>query len=395
MSVMRSRLFAAVLATAYVLGAGALAPPIASAGLGTETGQEPGLNEDSELYAAEYGVSVEEAHRRLSLQSELSVIIDRLEAAAGGRFAGAWIEHQPEYRIVVRVTGSADSALRSASVTSPVPVEVRSDAAASMSDLLADQDRIHEALGELSPGATSEVDLRHGELLVHLPLLTTETARAALVTELDRVADVPVRAEIEATPDLDHTYGGKRISNCTTGFTVRNGAGTTGVATAGHCLGANTYYETTTTSYPAPLVSRFQDPYRDVQWHTTSHPELPQFNANGTLRTVTGTMPWSLQDAGLWVCHQGKTTGYSCGTIQTVQYKPAWGWCSPNCSSTWIKVTGSTLECDGGDSGGPWFNSGTAYGIHTGSAGTPTNCLYALYWAISYISGAGLTVLTD
>lgn len=71
--------------------------------------------------------------------------------------------------------------------------------------------------------------------------------------------------------------------------------------------------------------------------------------------------------------------------------------CRPStCSSVWIKVSGPNLECNGGDSGGPWFNGSIAYGIYKGQSSTGSTaaaCNYAFYMAINYITGMNVTVL--
>lgn len=296
----------------------------------------------------------------------------------------------------MRVTGDSDPGeLGIVASMAPIPVEIQYGATASSPELLAAQERVHSALPDELRDATSELDVRRGELHIQLPS-GAEPLSADLMDELERVARVPTRADVGRTAlELDHTYGGRQLGNCTAGFTVRNTAGTTGVITNGHCLNSVTYYGIGE-SYPATFISPQQtDAYRDLQWHTTSHVEYRKFYANGSLRTVVGTVSRTWQDVGYWVCHQGMASGYSCGNIESVTFKPAWGYCEPNCASTWIKVSGSSLLCTGGDSGGPWFNGGYAYGVHTGSAGgeNPDECDYSVYWAINYLS-LGLTVLT-
>ncbi|MDQ3525911.1 MAG: S1 family peptidase, partial [Chloroflexota bacterium] len=98
-------------------------------------------------------------------------------------------------------------------------------------------------------------------------------------------------------------------------------------------------------------------------------------------------------------CHRGATTGTSCGTIESITHDPG-SLCGPNrngeCASTWVRVTGPNLACSGGDSGGPWFNGGTAYGIHKSGASSGTGqgqCSRASFMSINYIGGLGLTTL--
>ncbi|HLL30517.1 MAG TPA: hypothetical protein VK403_05935, partial [Allosphingosinicella sp.] len=58
--------------------------------------------------------------------------------------------------------------------------------------------------------------------------------------------------------------------------------------------------------------------------------------------------------------------------------------------STWVQVGGSSLQCAGGDSGGPWFVSQTALGIHTGSVtNTAGTCFSAWYMSTDRLSGLG------
>ncbi len=56
---------------------------------------EEDLRQDAAAYAAEFGVSVDEARRRLDLQPILGNLIHEMETLAPSRFAGGWIEHEP------------------------------------------------------------------------------------------------------------------------------------------------------------------------------------------------------------------------------------------------------------------------------------------------------------
>jgi len=72
---------------------------------------------------------------------------------------------------------------------------------------------------------------------------------------------------------------------------------------------------------------------------------------------------------GDYVCHFGTSSGYSCGTVVSTNHDPYYSVCGwwLGCDNRWVKVESSTLESCGGDSGGPWFNNRTAYGVHSGS----------------------------
>ncbi len=76
---------------------------------------------------------------------------------------------------------------------------------------------------------------------------------------------------------------------------------------------------------------------------------------------------------GDYVCHTGKNSGVSCGTITNKDLAPGY----PNddvceeedrtgivCAPVFVRVDGPSLKACGGDSGGPWYSGlGVAYGI--------------------------------
>ena len=71
---------------------------------------------------------------------------------------------------------------------------------------------------------------------------------------------------------------------------------------------------------------------------------------------------------GSYLCHRGKKTGYSCGTVSSSTCTPTYsGACgSVACGPYFVYVKGSTLRQDHGDSGGPWVGGNLTYGIHKG-----------------------------
>src|SRR5690606_32649592 len=65
------------------------------------------------------------------------------------------------------------------------------------------------------------------------------------------------------------------------------------------------------------------------------------------------------------ICKYGVSTGYTCGVIETVTWKPSY---VPNALGTFIRTKLATkVIVLSGDSGGPVFSGGTAYGIVSGS----------------------------
>jgi hypothetical protein len=69
------------------------------------------LRKDAEQMAAQMGISVEEAIRRASLQDFIGDLNAELEQHEADTFAGLWIEHEPQYRVVVAFTRDGEKIL--------------------------------------------------------------------------------------------------------------------------------------------------------------------------------------------------------------------------------------------------------------------------------------------
>ena len=73
---------------------------------------EEALMQDAKMYASRFGVDLDEAIRRLKLQSEIGDLNAELAAKERDTFAGLWIQHQPEYRVIVRFTRNGGVTIR-------------------------------------------------------------------------------------------------------------------------------------------------------------------------------------------------------------------------------------------------------------------------------------------
>ncbi|HID52315.1 MAG TPA: hypothetical protein EYP41_09780 [Anaerolineae bacterium] len=69
---------------------------------------------DAAYYAQEMNVSLEEALFRLDVQNEdaISALNEQLQANEADTFAGLWLEHEPEYRVVVAFTRDGEETIR-------------------------------------------------------------------------------------------------------------------------------------------------------------------------------------------------------------------------------------------------------------------------------------------
>jgi streptogrisin C len=354
---------------------------------------------DARAYSVMHKVNVREAKRRLRAENQMSGVVDLLRRGAGKRYAGLWIEHEPSFRMVLRMTGKegAPAGLKAALASSPIPVVFQTGAAASQTDLL---DKIHSALpillAALPDMAGTDVDVRTGEIVLTVP--ATGSARDAALAKVPALAQrlgAPIRIDFIDSPLADQSVrGGSALSDCTSGFVVANSAGTRGFVTAAHCGNTESYSDFDGTSTSTTFQSETFDADQDFQWHTTPLTEVPEFYADLTTsaRVLTGRRLRSSTAVGNTTCHRGATSGYSCGSVQSTTYQPTYaGACNGfTCTSTYISVTGSGLACAGGDSGGPWFNGQTAFGIH--KAGD-SPCTISIYTSTDYLSGTGVSLV--
>lgn len=199
--------------------------------------------------------------------------------------------------------------------------------------------------------------------------------------------------------------GGSNLSmSCSTGFVAKNGT-QNGVLTADHCgPGPHDYYDNADgTSYTLSVTAKKNDAYVDLAF-LPSTSSVAQFYADtNTPRVLTGRRLQSSTAVGNQVCHRGIGSGYSCGIVENTAYKPTAWQCGPAtapvaCAATWVQVGNSSLACYGGDSGGPWFISQTAVGIHNGGGSYGPgvgSCTYAVYMSTDRITslGSGFSLL--
>jgi hypothetical protein len=334
-----------------------------------------GIQQDAAVYASTFGVSPQEGARRLQLQEAVDALNARLTEEQAATFAGLSIEHAPEFHVVARFTRNGEETIRpylSPALAQVVRVEPARFTLQQLERRLeAGYNRVRNS-GIPSAGA---VDVRANRAEVHVLRGRSSQARAVLgaveaaVVEVD---DLP-KEEI-------NMYGGLNVTGCTSGFTVRNSAGTRGISTAGHCGNSQSLG-----GYALTLRGESYSGSYDIQWHNASGHTYPNtIKVSSSTRAITGTRSRTSQTVGSQVCKQGMTTGYTCGTINTISY------CASG-ACTWVRVAGNgTNLSEGGDSGGPWFSGNTAYGSHTYGIGNDS-----AYMPVNYFSGISVTIATS
>jgi len=358
------------------------------------------LTRDAAEYAKLFTVPQDEAERRLTALEASVPVTDEIEARYRDRVAGISIQHRPDFRINVYLTGSdpvPDERLRLGGMT--VPITFRTGARAS-------RDRViwavtwHQAQirAMFSRPPAMGLDPRTGELVV---LITSGEAKSGVEQwrrKVEGVAGVPVSIRVvdQVDVNLGAPVGGARLEGtspddhkkylCTSGFVVSDGT-RYGIATAAHCLDQMSYVAADRSEVPLSFVGQWGWGYHDVQIGTVAGPLAGLFFADTAKtieRPVTGSRTRDQTRAGDFVCHRGERTGYSCAVVELTDFAPAGDLCGGACLPTWVTVAGPT--CKGGDSGSPVFSGTVALGILKGATYRPDgSCAFYFYMSVDYL----------
>ncbi len=375
--------------------------------------------QDAAVYAQRFGVPLDTAMHRLRAQAESVTTTDALRTAFADRWAGIAIEHQPDYRIVVLLTGTEpvpDRTIAAGGIV--VPIVFRTGAGATRVALLAALSKYQAKIRASLPHPPGlGVDQRTGALVVAISSGDADLDReGTLRARIAAMTGVPVRIEVldqpaktmtdqtgspTRSPDdtasaiaVDPIRGGARVVGtvdgkryaCTTGFAVTDGA-RYGVVTAAHCPDTLAYVDAERREWPLDFIGQWGWGYQDVQVNGTTGPLGPLFYADTAKTLARPVVTWRYRTssrAGDFVCHRGERTGYSCALIAMVDFAPAGDLCGGACLPTWVAVEGPT--CKGGDSGAPVFEGTTALGIVKGGTyAKDGTCLFYYYMSTDYL----------
>lgn len=362
--------------------------------------RQDALAQDASEYARLYDVPQDEALRRLRIQHDSVAATDATALRYRDRLAGISVQHRPDYRFIVYLTGDepvAETVVRVGAGS--VPVTFRTGAKAS-------RDRVvwaityHQAAirAAVARPPSMGLDPRTGELVVIVgnAVAAADGGAAALDAKLEALTGVPVQVRVLERTDVNlGVAGGGRLVGtspidgrnyrCTTGFAVTDGT-RTGITTAAHCLDDMTYYDPQRRPTPLSFVGQWGWGYHDVQIHAgvVERPRIYADTARTIERPVEMQRAKSSTRAGDFVCHRGESTGYSCAEVELLDFAPAGDLCGGACLPTWVTVSGPS--CKGGDSGGPVFSGTTAFGIVKGASyRRDGSCAFYFYMSLDYL----------
>ena len=348
----------------------------------------------TQQYAEYRRISTSEASNRMQMERNAGKLNGRLQREQPDTFAGLYILHDPEFRVVVRFTGDA---VKQLAAYTKDPVYVAETAPRSLELLRATQEEIGVQLAKAKVEYASEVDLKTSSLIVYV---RDPDAAGEVLSKIMATVDFVTIKETPGFIQTTNVSGGRLLEgydqqSCTSGFNVvENSTGELGVATAGHCDNNNFQRN------PSVRIL-FKDERAigsfDVQWgaQSTSGTIWPQTNeivVSGLPHLITDEASIIDTTAGLTVCKSGVVTGNTCGTIVEPDFEADFN----NVAGRYVRVAsgnGSVMN-DYGDSGGPVYAGSTAYGlVHgRGNPGTPwVNDLF--FMPIERISELGISII--
>ncbi len=379
-------------------------------------------------YVRDFSVSYEEALRRLDRIDALQEIIASVRELEVGRLAGWGIDHEGNFGAWVSLIGDEPPSPAAARIAgSHDDLEIRTGAVHSYEELKAAQKRVRSDLPEISDGVDpgsnvstrvvlTGIDLRSNSIIVGIDsvvrprrvrrgaspqpqlvpdpvsdeVFEAEAARLSEVLgkslgvavkivdgrELGPTASFPLQPNVRPEPRTDFIGGDNAMSSCTPNFAAKKIGGDYGLITAGHC---QNYMMIRIVRLP--YVNGWSSPRADAQFHRIplrdpAHRLFDDYRCgenDDDVCDVTGTIART-DMLNKYVCHNGNTSGFSCGTVIDINTRVDHGCTNADetkeieCEPVMFTFQGPTLMGCPGDSGGPIFDSqGIAYGLLTES----------------------------
>lgn len=318
----------------------------------------------------------------MRLQETVGKLGAELEANEAATYAGIFIQHEPEYRVVARFTRGGEETLGRYVEDGPLEGLVEAESAsATLAKLRLSEFNATRLVRGLGIPNDSAVDVAGNRVELRV------TDGRGLFRALGGATGVRLPEEVvvvevpELTQPAASSLAGLRLFRfdfptttwCTSGFTVRRDADTEGVLTAAHCTGRardneradfRMHYKSDGDLVFLPREGRRLYGSWDLEWHTTpGYDDLAVFYDGSEYRSVYGLKRRTETSPGDVVCDYGRTTGYSCSIVNSVNARISFVHdSSATFIETRIRKSGGMLT-DDGDSGGPVFRGNSAAGI--------------------------------
>ncbi len=336
---------------------------------------------DAKFYAQAYGVSQEEAVKRLSIMLDINTTVDAAESEEGDDFAGSYFDNNAgQFAVVVRTKkaskqdrilirkaraaahdpatkakrraerraerkairaklkltdGEVEQAENILEQDVQAPLKFKGGAANSVRRLQAAIDASAQNFAAIPGFQTAFVDNKTGEVV----LMVNATSPDVVSAEAAKFLKVPYRIELVPGGFVNTALRGGQFSSvdgtpvCMTSFAAtHNTTKKTGLVTAGHCkpeavtppkiMSLNDGGTDHAMTQGAPLNNGTSADLMFLSGTPTAVPEF-YYDGTGSVRSVTGTKSRastavrSSTKTGLFVCHLGQESSVSTKLVQS------------------------------------------------------------------------------
>jgi streptogrisin C len=335
------------------------------------------LLQDLSLVAKAKGWTLAEARADYMAAEEIGAIAAQLAERRPDIFIGSVLSPKPGGRPSLYVKGVADQAVYDLIADARVKIDVVDRQPYSFAELEHRNLQVHNMLAEqgFDEIATSFDFQKGGQIqamvarkpgLPEFAVSVLAELPATLRDSVDLViSDKPVAQDFYA-------YGGMAVHDdgafeCTAGWSVVNGSGTTGVTTAGHCTGINQIMHPGIGLHAMTHQAEHRGQWGDIEWKTTVALESPEFYATATsIRDVTSIEPRASISVGESICFYGRSSNNRDCSLDVAATSVS---CTVNgvFNNRLVRMNGNSAIP--GDSGGGWSFNFRAYGSVKGICG--------------------------
>lgn len=127
------------------------------------------LRQDAQTFASSMNISLDDAINRLQLQDEIGALQEQLATNEADTFAGMWIQHEPQYRVVVTFTRDGEQTIQPYIAGTPLAdvIEVRT-AQVTEQQLRDAQQATIELLDELGLPFSSGINIQESKVELYI-----------------------------------------------------------------------------------------------------------------------------------------------------------------------------------------------------------------------------------
>lgn len=352
-----------------------------SAGALIALSEEEALEADLNEIAAVNGWTFEEALRNHEAAEAVGRVAVELAERRPEAFVGSEVSLDANGSPTLYVKGPVDDVTREVVAAEKVAIIIADEQPYSFDELETRSDAVVEFLRALGfAELVSAVDITRGVVAVTIrPQAELPSDPELLLSGLPEPLqqDITIRLVDDDIAVADRGAGGLRMSlsgsnPCTSGFTVTvSGSATRRMSTAGHCTAKNVMEDIDGfDTHRLTLVSEHRGANGDVEIHSVRNGfnDDPAFldrqflSDTSSVNTATSVESAFDISVGEQICAFGRAVNVrKCENVNSVSMTCTYGGIN---QSKMVQMNQRLLG--GGDSGGPWFVGGKAYGIHGG-----------------------------